>query len=138
MHRREFLIATSMGAAALSIASRAQGSPRDANPVFAPAAADGAAHAVVWQPGIPAADEFARAQAERGARVFAANECMIRLWRGPLAQMLSRADVRIAGLTTYADFSIARECAREHGLRVLRESWHRDSSVALVQWFIGA
>ncbi len=137
MHRREFLIATSMGAAAFSTAFRAQSASCEARSVDAPAGADTAAQAVVYDSGNSAAREFAQAYSERGAQIFAANECMVRLWRDPLTQIVSHADVRIAGLTTYSDFSMARECAREHGLRVLHESWHRDSSVTLVQWLIG-
>ncbi len=145
MHRREFLIATSMGAAAFSTAFRAQSASCEARSVdapadpgaAAPAGADTAAQAVVYDSGNSAAREFAQAHSERGAQLFAANECMVRLWRDPLTQIVSHADVRIAGLTTYSDFSMARECAREHGLRVLQESWHRDSSVTLVQWLIG-
>jgi hypothetical protein len=125
MHRREFLIASSMGAAALSIASRANATPRDIP------------RAVVYETRYLAACEFAREHAEHGATVFGADGGMVQLWRGPLAEIASRGEARIAGLTTYSDFSIARACAREHGLRVLQESWNRETPVALVHWLIG-
>jgi hypothetical protein len=137
MRRREFLIASSMGGALL-IASRAgAGIAGSGGPSPTAEVPPSAFHAVVYEPRYPVACEFAQRQIERGARAFGTNECMVRLWRGPLTEPLARGDTRIAGLTLYSDFAIARDCARDRGLRVLQEGWCRDCSVTLVSWLIG-
>ncbi len=46
--------------------------------------------------------------------------------------------LRIAGATLYSDFAIARDCARDLGLRVLREEWLSDAQATLVTWLIGS
>lgn len=143
MRRREFLVASSMSAVALPLASRANAARASATPGATTIAsgAEGASvldvHAVVYEARYLAACEFAQRQAERGARVFDTEGCMVSLWRGPLAELVNRGEARVAGLTTYSDFSIARECARDRGLRVLHETWCRDTPVALVHWLIG-
>lgn len=144
MRRREFLITSSLSAAALSVAARASVPVPNAaqtsagNSGFTAGRSSPEAQAVVYEPRYVAACEFAREHAGRGAQVFGADGGMVQLWRGPLAEVVSRGEARIAGITSYSDFALARECARDHGLKVLHESWCRDTPVALVHWLIGS
>jgi hypothetical protein len=150
MRRREFLIVSSMSAAAVSITSRAQaamGSPAGtvtgaavgSPPALASAGARSLidVHAIVYDSRYPIARELAQRRVEQGAQAFSTGECMVSLWRGTLAECIERGETRIAGFTTYSDFTIARECARDHGLRVLEEKWCRDCPGTFVSWLIG-
>ncbi|MEJ1966640.1 MAG: hypothetical protein WDO56_35905 [Gammaproteobacteria bacterium] len=136
MRRRDFLITGSTGAMiAMALPAMAKG--------VDPAVLD----VVLYEPRYLAAREFASRMVDRGARAFGTDECIVQLWRGVLADSLDLGETRIAGLTLHSDFEIARECARDEGLRVLRESLCRceassltngtSRSVTLVSWLIG-
>jgi hypothetical protein len=147
MRRRAFLIASSMSAA-LTLASRAGAGIAGSGIVgtgsegadLAGSAVPLPVDAFIYEARYPLAYTLARQEAERGVRAFAMEGCMVQLWRGPLGELLSGAGspARIAGVTLYSDFTIARDCARERGLRVLNETWCRDCNVSLVSWLIGA
>ncbi|MEJ0039677.1 MAG: hypothetical protein WDO68_27140 [Gammaproteobacteria bacterium] len=152
MHRREFLIASSMSAA-LSVAGGADcGRAAEADPRLSPradaasAASSGPAsrsiqstrvHAALYEPRYLAAREFAQLQVAHGVRTFGTNECIVSLWRGPLAEFLEREEACMAGLTLYSDFAIVSECARDRGLKVLHEGWCKSGPVTLASWLIG-
>jgi hypothetical protein len=189
MRRREFLIVSSVGAAFASVARAA---PAGAFAAWPGGTVRGAAeaphgagagteavfadvHAVVYEPRYAISRDFARQHEMRGVPVFRSDQCMVRLWRGPLvgrpepggavthsgprraAHRLPAAPsahidgslriagavrspdaLRIAGVTLYSDFAIARDCARDMGVRVLREEWLSDAPAALVTWLIGS
>lgn len=184
MGRREFLIASSVGAA---FATVAHATPAVASPGWPAGMTGGAAeipsgasvhadagfaevHAIVYEPRYAVSCDFVRQHATPGVQVFRSDECMVHLWRGPLvrrpeaggelmhatsqrtADRLSAAagaprnaeaprapgTLRIAGATLYSDFAIARDCARDLGLRVLREEWLSDAQATLVTWLIGS
>lgn len=127
MQRREFLVVSSMGAVASATAWAAPNvlsSPNDVD-------------VIVYDSRYPVARDIAQRQVEQGARAFESEACMVSLWRGPLAEVIERGETRIAGFTTYSDFTLARECARERGLRVLEERWCRECPGSFVSWRIG-
>ncbi len=110
MRRRDLLIAAGVLAAPLS----------------APAAASpGAPDLVIFDARYDAARRFAQALAARGAATVEAQADVARLWYGPLR--LHRAGggrIRIAGLTTWADFAVIQSCAREARLRPRHVVFH--------------
>jgi hypothetical protein len=67
---------------------------------------------------------FAEALERHGATAFATNQDVARLWYGPLRNHLAQRPGRVAGLATYADFSIAQVCGRELGLTAIFEGEH--------------
>lgn len=67
---------------------------------------------------------FAEALARCSAKPFATNQDAARLWYGPLREYLAQYPGRVAGLGTYADFSISQECGRELGLATIFEGEH--------------
>jgi hypothetical protein len=148
MRRREFLIASSLGAAFSAAVAWSAGFPLAAASGVSPAsrrvllsaftASSADIHAAVYEPRYAIARDFARQHAARGIPAFRADDCMVRLWRGSLARVpLQGEALRIAGTTLYSDFAIARDCARELGLKVLREEWLKAAPVTLVHWLIG-
>lgn len=141
MHRREFLIAASMSAVLPAASSAGSAAAASKAGIATAGPGDGRSTdvlAVVYDPRYLAAREFAQWHSERGARAFDTNGCIVRLWRGPLADFVNTEETRIAGLTLYSDFEMARDCARERGLGVLHEDWCRSGPVTLISWLIGA
>jgi hypothetical protein len=67
---------------------------------------------------------FADALVRHGAVAFAANADSAQLWYGSLRAHLALHPGRVAGLTTYADFSVSQACARELNLATLYEGAH--------------
>jgi hypothetical protein len=63
------------------------------------------------------ARDFAASLRRRGARIFAAGPVADGSWYAGLAALLRRRTGCVAGLTTHADFALARSCGREFGLR---------------------
>ena len=75
---------------------------------------------------------FADALIRQGAVAFPANGDSAQLWYGSLRAHLAQHAGRVAGLTTYADFSVSQSCGRELSLATLYEGAHdaRRSSTA--------
>lgn len=67
---------------------------------------------------------FADVLVRSGAAPFPLASDSARLWYGPLAAHLSRHPGRVAGLATYADFTICVSCGREQNLAMLFEGAH--------------
>ncbi len=84
--------------------------------------------AVVFDRRYPASRRFAEVMTRRGAVAFAAQDDVIRLWRGPLSELAARPGFRMAGLTTWSDFSLLKASAREGGRTLLGEGMHDGSS----------
>jgi hypothetical protein len=80
--------------------------------------------AVVFDDRYPDCSAFARALASRGAAAFATNADAVQLWYGPLRAHLTQNPGRVAGLTTYADFSVSQACGRELSFAQLYEGEH--------------
>ncbi len=128
MNRRDFL----KGAGAAAIVPVAI--PRaiwSASPASANAASEAAASpilppitAVVYDERYADCTLFADALIRQGAVAFPANGDSAQLWYGSLRARLLRHPGRVAGLTTYADFSVSQGCGRELGLATLYEGAH--------------
>lgn len=120
-------------------ASRAAGlaSHGSASPAAGWPASGAGIDAIVYDPRYSAARDLAQRHATRGVRLFETNDCIVRLWRGPLSREPGSASTRIAGFTPYSDFAMARDCARDRGLRVIHEEWCRAPPVTLVLWLMG-
>jgi hypothetical protein len=67
---------------------------------------------------------FAAALVRHGAVAFPANADSAQLWYGSLRAHLASRAGRVAGLTTYADFTISQACGRELDLATLYEGAH--------------
>ena len=67
---------------------------------------------------------FAAALVSQGAVAFPANADSAQLWYGSLRAHLARRPGRVAGLTTYADFTVSQACGRELNLATLYEGAH--------------
>jgi hypothetical protein len=67
---------------------------------------------------------FAEALTRHGAVAFPANGDSAQLWYGSLRAHFTRHPGRVAGLTTYADFSVSQGCGRELSLATLYEGAH--------------
>jgi hypothetical protein len=67
---------------------------------------------------------FADALVRHGAVAFGANADSAQLWYGSLRAHLAKHPGRVAGLTTYADFSVSQVCGRELNLATLFEGTH--------------
>ena len=122
MNRRDFL----KGAGAAAIVPAAipsaiwNSSPvaTTAAPIFPPISA------VVFDERYPDCKLFADALVRQGAVAFAANADSAQLWYGSLRAHLAQHPGRVAGLTTYADFSVSQSCGREQNLATLYEGAH--------------
>jgi hypothetical protein len=124
MNRRDFL--KNAGAAIVPAAipgslwgsvsgvDRAPGTGRE----FAPLSA------VIFDERYPDCEAFADLLAGRGAKPFATNQDAAQLWYGPLRAHLAKHPGRVAGLTTYADFSVSQACGRELNFAQLYEGEH--------------
>ena len=80
--------------------------------------------AVLYDRRYAASRRFAQAFADRGAAVFAVQDDVIRLWRGPLKALSGSSALRVAGLTTWSDLNLVRDCARERGFRLGGQGMH--------------
>jgi hypothetical protein len=67
---------------------------------------------------------FAEALERHGATAFATNQDAAKLWYGSLRDYLGQRPGCVAGLATYADFSVSQSCARELGLVQIYEGEH--------------
>ncbi len=122
MNRRDFL--KGAGAAAIvpaAIPGAIWGSSPSATtvaPIVPPISA------VVFDERYPDCKLFADALVRQGAVAFAANADSAQLWYGSLRAHLAQHPGRVAGLTTYADFSVSQSCGREQNLATLYEGAH--------------
>jgi len=122
MNRRDFL--KGAGAAAIvpvAIPGAIWGSSPDATiatPKFPPISA------VVYDERYADCKSFADALVRYGAVAFPANADSAQLWYGSLRVHLAEYPGRVAGLTTYADFSVSQACGRELNLATLYEGAH--------------
>ena len=80
--------------------------------------------AVVFDERYPDCRVFAETLSRRGAKAFATNQDAVQLWYGPLGGYLAQHFGRVAGLTTYADFSVSKACGRELNLAPIHEGEH--------------
>jgi hypothetical protein len=128
MNRRDFL--KNAGAAAIVPAAipAAIWSPRSpaskSVSTEAPSPALPPITAVVYDERYPDCVLFADALVRQGAASFPAHSDSARLWYGALRAHLARRPGRVAGLTTYADFSVSQSCGRELSLVTLYEAAH--------------
>jgi hypothetical protein len=127
MNRRDFL----KGAGAAIVPAAIPGAIWGAVPVAAGAeSADEVSRAVVpitavvYDERYADCRAFADALARRGAKAFATNADAAQLWHGPLRAYVERNPGRVAGLTTYADFSVSQACGRELSFAQLYEGEH--------------
>jgi len=126
MNRRDFL----KGAGAAIIPAALPGAVWTAAPVAAAAGVSQAAQAVVsitavvFDERYPDCRKFADALEKRGAKAFATNQDAVQLWYGSLRAHLAEHPGRVAGLTTYADFSVSQSCGRELDLARIYEGEH--------------
>ncbi len=97
---------------------RAQESSPETSPDIAPITA------VVFDDRYADCQAFAQVLARRGAKAFATNADAVQLWYGPLRAHLAQHPGGVAGLTTYADFSVSQACGRELGFAQLYEGEH--------------
>jgi hypothetical protein len=126
MNRRDFLKgagaaivpaaipAAMWGSASVTTGERAQEISRNIVPIVA----------VVYDERYADCKAFADALANRGAKPFATNADAVQLWYGPLGAHLAQHPGRVAGLTTYADFSASQACGRELNFAQLYEGEH--------------
>lgn len=128
MNRRDFL--KGAGAAAI-VPAAIPAAIWSTSPAPAPAASEWAASptlppitAVVYDERYADCRLFADALTRQGAAAFPANGDSAQLWYGLLRAHLSRRPGRVAGLTTYADFSVSQGCGRELSLATLYEGAH--------------
>jgi hypothetical protein len=98
----------------VSGADRAPGTVREFAPIVA----------VVFDQRYPDCRAFAGLLTSRGAKPFATNQDAAQLWYGPLRAHLAEGPGRVAGLTTYADFSVSQACGRELNFAQLYEGEH--------------
>ncbi len=122
MNRRDFL--KGAGAAAI-VPAAIPGALWGSAPVATPAAPIvPPISAVVYDERYADCKIFADALVRHGAVAFAANADSAQLWYGSLRAHLARHPGRVAGLTTYADFSVSQACGRELNLTMLCEGEH--------------
>ena len=109
MNRRQLLL-RGLVVAALAPAAGIAGAKDEANQTLA----------VVQDPAYRRSREFASLLVARGARLFTPEDDMLGLWHGPLAAFSRAAGpMRLAGLTTWSDFLVLRDCARQAGMAPL-------------------
>src|SRR5271170_2462866 len=128
MNRRDFL--KGAGAAAI-VPTAIPGAIWGSTPPAANAAPESAASivlppitAVVYDERYADCKLFADALVRHGAVAFPADADSAQLWYGSLRAHLARRPGRVAGLTTYADFSVSQSCGREQNLATLYEGAH--------------
>jgi hypothetical protein len=80
--------------------------------------------AVVFDERYPDCRAFAGLLTRRGAKPFATNQDAAQLWYGPLRAHLAEHPGRVAGLTSYADFSVSQACGRELNFAQLYQGEH--------------
>lgn len=80
--------------------------------------------AVVFDERYPDCRDFAETLEKRGAKAFPTNQDAVQLWYGALRAYLAEHPGRVAGLTTYADFSVSQACGRELNLAQIYEGEH--------------
>lgn len=128
MNRRDFL--KRAGAVAIvpaAIPGAIWGSRPDGASVTPEPAASGirpSITAVVYDERYSDCKLFAGALIRQGVVGFPANGDSAQLWYGLLRAHLAQNAGRVAGLTTYADFSISQACGRELNLATLYEGAH--------------
>lgn len=109
MNRRQLLLRGVLVAALAPAAHRA-GAGNEAAPALA----------VVQDPAYRRSREFASLLVERGARRFTPDLDMLALWHGELSALRRiEGGLRLAGLTTWSDFLVLRDCAGKAGLAPL-------------------
>jgi hypothetical protein len=127
MRRREFLRSACAAIVPAAIPSLRWGpvslgdgarSAQEKSRTFAPITA------VVYDDRYADCKAFADALARRGARAFGTNADAAQLWYGPLRTHVAQNLGRIAGLTTYADFSVSQACGRELNFAQVYEGEH--------------
>lgn len=114
--RRDFLY----GAAALAGLASLPASAGGLDPAQSTAQID----AVLFDARYSDSRAFAQALARRGARTFAVQEDIGRLWYGPLGQLQRERRASIAGLTLHSDLFVSREFARGYRSALLHEGVH--------------
>lgn len=123
MNRRDFL--KGVGAVAVPAAMLPPGfSPLHALTRQLTAADAVPISAVVYDERYPDCRTFADALIHCGAVPFPIAGDSARLWYGPLGAHLSRHPGRVAGLGTYADFTVCAFCGREQNLTLLFQGAH--------------
>ncbi len=80
--------------------------------------------AVVYDERYADCKRFADAVVRQGAVAFPANADSAQLWYGSLRAHLAQHPGRVAGLTTYADFTVSQSCGRELNLATIYEGAH--------------
>jgi hypothetical protein len=110
--RRSFVVGTCAAAAAFGVGVPAQASELDAFSV------------VVRDNRFAASQEFAAVLSRGGASIVEARGELVREWHAGLRAMLGNQRARIAGITSWSDFTIMRACAAELGMRVRYEGTH--------------
>ncbi len=128
MNRRDFL--KGAGAAAI-VPAAIPGVIWSSPPISADTASQPAAApivppitAVVFDERYPDCKLFADTLVRNGVIAFPANGDSAQLWYGSLRAHLARHPGRVAGLTTYADFSVSQACGRELDFATLYECAH--------------
>jgi hypothetical protein len=128
MNRRDFL--KGAGAAAI-VPAAIPGAIWRSSPATANAAPEPAGwrilppiSAVVYDGRYVDCKLFADALIRQGAVAFPANADSAQLWYGLLRTHLAQHAGRVAGLTSYADFSVSQACGRELSLATLYEGEH--------------
>ena len=117
MNRREFVRSSAAGLSLVVLAPHALAAKLGA--AVAPPIT-----AAIYDERHPDARAFAAALQRGGVTPFPVRGDLIGLWYGDLGTLLRRQGGRVAGLTTYADFAIARSCGRELALRAIVEATH--------------
>jgi hypothetical protein len=118
MNRRDFcvLAATGLGMNAINgVLPTVSGSRKDAASQII---------AVVHDERFGDAREFADHLRKNGAIEFSIGNCSAAIWYGRLGTLLRRRRGMVAGMSTYADLLIAKDCGREMGFQLVFEGVH--------------
>jgi TAT (twin-arginine translocation) pathway-exported protein len=128
MNRRDFLKGAGAAAIVPAAIPGVIWNPRSysANSIAAPAVSPTFPQisAVVYDERYADCRLFADALVRHGAIAFPAHSDSAQLWYGQLRDHLARHPGRVAGFTTYADFSVSQSCGRELSLITLYEAAH--------------
>jgi hypothetical protein len=110
MNRRDFIVSAVAGSTLMELGRR----PADADtiPVLT----------VIYDERFAEARAYAAAIRPLGAALFATRGDTGALWYGPVGARIRRLGGCVAGMTTYADFVLAKGCGRELGLRPTQAS----------------